>query len=164
MLHKEFAKIYPQLREFTDKIHKENFTSDDILADLYVYLDKNYNKIEEGKLKPFCDRWIWNTISYNNKDFRKKYNKYNNKKFVSFDDSILTDVLVEENSLDDEDKILYDKLMLVTETLELKLKEYFTLYYINKYTIQEISELKMVSVGLVHYYIKKILKHINKKI
>ncbi len=164
MLSKEFAKIYPQLKDFADKIYKQNFTTDDILADLYIYLVKNESKIDINKLKAFCDKWIWNTCYFNKIDKTKKYNNSNE---VTFEDYYYDVLIQNDNENDDQDKILYEKLIIISKKLKTKnpkLYRYFEMYYLNDYTIKEISQYKGVSIGIVHYYIKEILNFIKQRI
>ena len=73
-----FIDLLPELRKYADRLHKRNVSTDDLISDLYIYLNDNPNKVNKNDLKSFCKAFLYNSNYYAQVDIK---NKYNNSRF-----------------------------------------------------------------------------------
>ncbi len=162
-LSKTFTKIYPKLKEYSDKLPKRNVQSDDLLSDLYIHLSKleDNSKITEENLMSFCIGFLYNSNLNTKRDLR---NKYNNNIFSNIDDRFDLGCSFDEDEeeLSPELKKQQKALKMAYRDMDADMRLMYHYYFECNYTInREIADILGRSVGDIQKRVKRMIDFIH---
>lgn len=155
----QFTTIYYDLIKYANKQFKRNVDSVDIVNDLYLYLNKNPNKVDSSKLSAFCYSYIYNQCSYTYRDKRNRYSNANTTSVEAL--HYLEDEVYEEEDLAPADALKLAKVNEAKNNMNSRLLTVYELYYEQNYTYVEIVDMTGISLGDVYNRINEIELFIN---